>query len=76
MVAQTTATSVAGDGTSVTVSTGFLGYLYTEVYGVVVFNVQPDASLQAIGGAELDLYGNDPPPPPLECTNHICPGEE
>lgn len=66
-VASTTAPAISFDGTWLQAPTPYLGFLYSGTYRVVVRNVMPNGSLQTIGGAWVDIFGNDPPPPPDPC---------
>jgi hypothetical protein len=66
-VGSTSASSVANDGTSLTLSTpSFLTQQYSGSYIAVISNVNEDYSVTAVVASAVDLYGNDPPPPP-EC---------
>jgi hypothetical protein len=72
----TTVDGMSPDGTWVCFSG--LPALYTGTYVVLIRNVQADGTVLTVGGAQMDVYGNDPPPPPpppdpIECTNHVCP---
>jgi hypothetical protein len=62
--AEYSATSVSGDGTSLTVPVPNLSQLYSGQYAVVVLNAASDGSWYGLGGSIYEIYGNDPPPGP------------
>ena len=66
IVAQTYATYVSSDGTTMQVPGSVVSYLSSAAYGAVVKLVQSNGTLQALGGAEVDVYSNGSPPPPCD----------
>lgn len=64
LVAETTTTTVAGDGTWLQANTPNLSSVYTGNYTVIVRNAMADGNWRAVGAANVYVYGNDPPPPP------------
>ena len=72
LIASTTASSVASDGSSVQVYTPNLSGVYTGSYNIVVSNVAWDGSNSTVGVASfyaccVDPPPSDPPPDPPPC---------
>lgn len=75
-IGSATATSMAGDGSSVTIATpGCLLAQYSGSYAAIINNINADGTSSAVAGATINTYGNDPPPPPPppHCNHGICP---
>lgn len=64
LVASSTASSVASDGSSIQVATPSLYGVYTGSYNIVVSNVAADGSPSMVGIATFSACCVDPPPPP------------
>lgn len=64
LVAETTATAMASDGSWIQANTPDLSSVYSGSYNVIVRNATADGAWNPAGVATIDVYGNDPPPPP------------
>lgn len=75
LFAQTQASYVAPDGTSLTVSAPDFSSSPTGQYLVVVSNVDPNGNLVMIGSTSIDVFTPGPPPPPPDpgpCGDGPC----
>jgi hypothetical protein len=67
VISQTTAIAVASDGSQLEAYTPDLSWCYTGTYEVYISNANSDGGWNLLSSANVDLYGNDPPPPPDPC---------
>lgn len=76
IVAQTTATEVASDGTWVSAATPYMdaSSYYGGTYTIGVNNAMPDGTSNPVGYAAVWLYNSNPPPPPDPCLNQAPSG--
>jgi len=66
-VATTAASAVSPVGSWLQAPAPNMSLMQSGIYPVLVKNVMPSGLLETIGGAWMDVYGNDPPPPPDPC---------
>lgn len=71
VMTQTAATWVAGDGTALEADTPNLSAFRTGTYEVYISNANPDGSWNLLSATYVDMYGNDPPPPPDPCGGEL-----
>jgi len=76
LLANTTASSVAGDGSSLEVVTPDLSGVYTGGYNIVVSNKAADGSNTMVGIAAFSACCIDPPPPDPPDDPPPCDGEQ
>ncbi|MEP6912722.1 MAG: hypothetical protein ABI923_08205 [bacterium] len=79
LVASTTASNIAADGSWLQASTPDLSSVYTGAYNIVISNVAADGTLELLGAAPISAWNRDPavccdpPPDPPPCgENREC----
>jgi hypothetical protein len=67
------ATSVSANGSSLTAPLQLSSSMWSGGYAVVIRNKTASGTYTAVGGAYLEIYNNDEPPPPNPCEpGMIC----